>query len=74
MSPKVVFLALPLLAMLLTCVDGRAASAKLDLAALRSVYPGAAIPMPAEIFPPAYRQKLLADKQTYITNGNYRAR
>ena len=44
---------------------GPAFAAGLDLDAIRAIAPGAPIPMPGELFPPAYRAKLLANKATY---------
>jgi len=57
---KACFLALVVgVAQLANAADARS---EFDLGAIRSIAPGAPIPMPKEVFPPAYREQLLRDK------------
>lgn len=41
----------------------------LDPRVLRQVWPGVAIPMPPEVFPPAYRAKLMEGKDQFLTSS-----
>lgn len=62
-----IFLLMPALSTLI--LGTVSADNSIDLTAVRGICPGAPIPMPSEVFPAAYRQKLMAQKNTQINQG-----